>query len=62
MAMLDLRATPADSKLPSSTATLMGRAITTLLPYRTSQSPLTLAQHLTVGAQTVNSDRIPLCI
>ena len=62
MAMLDLGATPVDSKLPSSTEMFMGRPITTWLLSRTSQSPLTLAQHLPVGTQTVNSDRIPLCV
>ena len=44
LAMLNLRATPVDSKLPSPAEMLMGRPITTLLPSRTSPSPITVAQ------------------
>ena len=44
LAMLDLRATPVDSKLPSPAEILMGRPITTLLPSPTSPSPVTVAQ------------------
>ena len=44
LAMLNLRATPVDSKLPSPAEMLMGRPITTLLPSRTSPSPVTVAQ------------------
>ena len=44
LAKLHLWATPVNSKLPSPAEMLMGRPITTLLPSRTSQSPITVAQ------------------
>ena len=57
LAMLDLRATPVDSKLPSPAEMLMGRPITTLLPSRTSPSPVTVAQrqHLDCRQSTMKS-------
>ena len=56
--MLDLRATPVDSKLPSPADMLMGRPITTLLPSRTSPSPVTVAQrqHLDRRQSTMKSN------
>ena len=56
--MLNLRATPVDSKLPSPADMLMGRPITTLLPSRTSLSPVTVAQrqHLDRRQSTMNSN------
>ena len=58
LAMLDLRATPVDSKLPSPAEMLMGRPITTLLPSRTSPSPVTVAQrqHLDRRQSTMKSN------
>ena len=58
LAMLDLRATPVDSKLPSPVEMLMGRPITTLLPSRTSPSPITVAQrqHLDRAQSTMKSN------
>ena len=58
LAMLDLRATPVDSKLPSPAGMLMGRPITTLLPSRTSPSPVTVAQrqHLDRRQSTMKSN------
>ena len=57
LAMLNLRATPVDSKLPSPAEMLMGRPITTLLPSRTSPSPVTVAQrqHLDCRQSTMKS-------
>ena len=57
LAMLNLRATPVDSKLPSPAEMLMGRPITTLLPSRTSPSPVTVAQrqHLDRRQSTMKS-------
>ena len=56
--MLELRATPVDSKLPSPAEMLMGRPTTTLLPSRTSPSPVTVAQreHLDRRQSTVKSN------
>ena len=56
--MLDLRATPVDSKLPSPAEMLMGRPITTLLPSRTSPSHVTVAQrqHLDRRQSTMKSN------
>ena len=56
--MLDLRATPVVSKLPSPAEMLMGRPITTLLPSRTSPSPVTVAQreHLDRRQSTMKSN------
>ena len=58
LAMLNLRATPVDSKLPSPAEMLMGRPITTLLPSRTSPSPVTVAQrqHLDRRQSTMKSN------
>ena len=58
LAMLDLRATPVDSKLPSPAEMLMGRPITTLLPSSTSPSPVTVAQrqHLDRRQSTMKSN------
>ena len=58
LAMLDLRATPVDSKLPSPAKMLMGRPITTLLPSSTSPSPVTVAQrqHLDRRQSTMKSN------
>ena len=56
LAMLDLRATPVNSKLPSPAEMLMGRPITTLLPSRTSPFPITVAQrqHLDHRQSTIS--------
>ena len=58
LAMLNLRVTPVDSKLPSPAEMLMGRPITTLLPSRTSPSPVTVAQrqHLDRRQSTMKSN------
>ena len=58
LAMLDLRATPVDSKFPSPAEMWMGRPITTLLPSRTSPSPVTVAQrqHLDRRQSTMKSN------
>ena len=58
LTMLELRATPVDSKLPSPAEMLMGRPTTTLLPSRTSPSPVTVAQreHLDRRQSTVKSN------
>ena len=58
LVMLDLRATPVDSKLPSPAEMLMGRPITTLLPFRTSPFPVTVAQrqHLDRRQSTMKSN------
>ena len=57
MAMLDPQATLVDSKLPSPAA-MMGRPITTLLPSRTSPSPIMFSQcqQLEHGQSTVKSN------
>ena len=44
IAMLDLQATPVDSKLPSLAEMLVDRPVTSLFPSRTALSPITLAQ------------------
>ena len=58
MAMFVFRATPLDSKLPSPADMSTCRPIITMLPSRTSPSPITLAQRqqLEHGAQTVNNE------
>ena len=58
LAILDLRATPVDSKLPSPADMLMGRPITTLLPSGISPSPVTVAQrqHLDRRQSTMKSN------
>ena len=55
--MLDLRASPVDSNLPSPAKMLMGGPITTLLPSRSSPSPVTVAQrqHLDRRQSTMKS-------
>lgn len=60
-ALLNMRATPLDSKIPSPAELLMGRCITTSLPYHDTPNPLDeeIRQHLQEKreSQKINHDQ-----
>ncbi|ELU08413.1 hypothetical protein CAPTEDRAFT_195464 [Capitella teleta] len=60
-ALLNMRATPLDSKIPSPAELLMGRRITTSLPYHDTPNPLDeeIRQHLQEKreSQKINHDQ-----